>query len=113
MSSYQNAIGILARERELAESGARLLKGHATADAPAMARGEQLYGTAKAANDELIERLLVAVREGDDPGRSESLETAMGEAVERRLAFTKHVEAHLPRTEGTRAVEWLALLEPA
>ena len=114
-SGWQDAVGTLARERELAEGGARLLKAHAAGDAAAMARGEQLYSKAKAANDELVERLLMAVQEGDDPGRSDSLQQAMTEAVERRIAFTKHVEAHLSRAEGTKAAEiagWLALLDP-
>jgi hypothetical protein len=82
-----------------------------------VARGQELYARAKAASDELVERLLVAVRECDDPGASPGLRTATSEAVERRLAFTRHVEAHLPRAEeGKRsvaAVGWLALLEPA
>jgi hypothetical protein len=114
-SAWQDAVGTLARERELAEGGARLLKAHAAGDAAAMARGEQLYSKAKAASDELVERLLMAVQEGDDPGRSTSLQQAATEAVERRLAFTRHVEERLPRAEGTRAAEvagWLDLLDP-
>jgi hypothetical protein len=111
--SYQDAVGTLARERELAESGALLLKAHVGAQDAAMARGEQLYGNAKAASDELIARLLVAVREGDDPGRSDTLRSAMTEAVEQRLVFTRHVEGQLPKEEGARAIEWLALLNPA
>ena len=85
MAGWQDAVGVLARERELAESGAGLLKAYAGRDAAAMARGQQLYAAAKAASDGLVERLLVAVREGDDPGRSADLEAAMGEAVERRV----------------------------
>jgi hypothetical protein len=81
-----------------------------------MVRGQQLFSKAKAANDELIERLLVAVREGDDPSRSPSLRSAMEEAVARRLSFSSHVEAHLPKLEGTRstaAAGWLDKLDPA
>src|SRR5918998_5827106 len=104
MSGWQDALGTLARERELAESGAGLLKAYVGRDAAAMARGHELYARAKAASDELVERLLVAVREGDDPGASPSLRTATSEAVERRLAFTRHVEGHLPRAElGARS----------
>ncbi len=112
-SAWQDAVGTLARERELAEGGARLLKAHAAGDAVATARGEQLYSKAKAASDELVERLLMAVQEGDDPGRSDSLQQATIEAVERRLAFTRCVEEYLPRAEGTRAAEvavWITLL---
>jgi hypothetical protein len=116
-SGWQDALGTLARERELAESGAGLLKAYARDDAAAMARGQELYAKAKAASDELVERLLVAVREGDDPGTSPSLRTATSEEVQRRLAFTRHVEGYLPRAEeGRRSVAaagWLALLEPA
>jgi hypothetical protein len=114
-SGWQDAVGTLARERELAEGGARLLKAHAAGEAAAMTRGEQLYSKAKAASDELVERLLMAVQEGDDPGRSTSLQQATSEAVERRLAFTRYVEEHLPRAEGTRAAEvagWLDMLNP-
>jgi hypothetical protein len=110
MAGWQDAVGVLARERELAESGAGLLKAYAGRDAAAMARGQQLYAAAKAASDGLIERLLVAVREGDDPGRSADLEAAMGEAVERRVGFSRHVERHLPQAEGTRAVAIAAFL---
>lgn len=115
MSGWQDAVGTLARERELAEGGARLLKAVAAGDTAATARGEQLYSKAKAASDELVERLLMAIQEGDDPGRSTALQEATTEAVERRLTFTRHVEARLPRAEGTKAVEvagWLALLGP-
>ena len=108
--SYQEAVGALARERELAESGAGLLKAYAGGDAAAMARGQQLYAAAKAASDGLVERLLVAVREGDDPGRSADLEAAMGEAVERRVTFSRHVEQHLSQAEGTREVAIAAFL---
>jgi hypothetical protein len=110
MAGWQDAVGVLARERELAESGAGLLKAYAGRDAAAMVRGQQLYAAAKAASDGLVERLLVVVREGDDPGRSAGLETATGEAVERRVGFSRHVEQHLPKPEGTRAVEILAFL---
>lgn len=109
-SGWQDAVGTLARERELAEGGVRLLKGHAAGDAAAMARGEQLYVRAKAASDELVERLLIAVQEGDDPGRSDPLQQATTEAVERRIAFTRHVEEHMPRAEGARSVTVLAFL---
>jgi hypothetical protein len=110
MAAWQEAVGVLARERELAESGAGLLKAYAGRDAAAMVRGQQLYAAAKAASDGLIERLLVAVREGDDPARSADLETATGEAVERRASFSRHVERHLPQPEGTRAVAIAAFL---
>lgn len=109
MSGWQDAMGVLARERELAESAAGLLKAHAR-DTAAMARGRLLYGEAKAASDELIERLLVAVREGDDPGRSASLRTAMAEAVARRESFTRHVKEQLPTAEGTRSATVAALI---
>ena len=116
MAGWQEAVGVLARERELAESGAGLLKAYAGRDAAAMVRGQQLYAAAKAASDGLIERLLVAIREGDDPGRSADLEAAMSEAVERRVTFSRHVEQHLPKAEGTRAVAiaaWLGALAGA
>ena len=116
MSGWQDAVGVLARERELAESGAGLLKAYGGRDAAAMVRGQQLYAAAKAASDGLIERLLVAVREGDDPGRSADLEAATGEAVERRVSFSRHVEQHQPKPEGTRAVAiaaWLGALAGA
>jgi hypothetical protein len=58
MAGWQEAVAVLARERELAESGAGLLKAYAGADAAAMARGQQLYAAAKAASDRLVERLL-------------------------------------------------------
>ena len=115
MSGWQEATGVLARERELAESGVGLLKAYAR-DTAATARGRLLYGEAKAASDEMIERLLVAVREGDDPARSPSLRTALAEAVARRESFTRHVREQLPSTEGTRSVVatgWLAMLDPA
>jgi hypothetical protein len=109
MSGWQEAMGVLARERELAESAGGLLKAHAR-DTAAMTRGRLLYGEAKAASDALIERLLVAVRENEDPGRSPSLRTALAEAVARRESFTAHVREQLPETEGTRSVTIVALI---
>jgi hypothetical protein len=114
MAGWQDAVGILARERELAETGVGLLKTYGDA-APAMkVRGQQLYGQAKAASDSLIEQLLVAIREGDAPDRSPSLRTAISEAVARRDSFTTHVSEHLPRVDaqGAKAFGWLDALNP-
>src|SRR3954454_6385389 len=99
MAGWQDAVGVLARERELAESGAGLLKAYAGRDAAAMGRGQQLYAAAKAASDGLIERLLGGGRGGDAPGWSADLEAAMSEAVDRRVTFSRHVEGHLPQAE--------------
>ena len=63
----------------------------------------------------MIERLLLAVQNNDDPGRSPALRSLMSEALERRSSFTKHVENSLPRSQGTRSAgiaAWLDLLEP-
>jgi hypothetical protein len=109
VSGWQEAVGVLARERELAESAGELLKAHAR-DTAAMARGRLLYGEGKAASDALIERLLVAVRESDDPGRSPDLRTVLAEAVARRESFTAHVREQLPETEGTRSATIVALI---
>src|SRR3954453_21748288 len=81
MAGWREAVGVLARERELAESGAGLLKAYAGRGAAGMPGAQKLYAAAKAASDGLIERLLLAVREGDDPARSADLEAATGEAV--------------------------------
>jgi hypothetical protein len=109
MSGWQEAMGVLARERELAESAGGLLKAHAR-DTAAMARGRLLYGEAKAASDALIERLLVAVREADDPDHSPDLRAALVEAVVRRESFTAHSREQLPATEGTRSATIVALI---
>ena len=48
--------------------------------------------------------VLVAIREGSDPGEQPDLRTAVSEAVGRRASFNRHVEAHLPKTAGARDV---------
>jgi len=114
MSGWQDAVGILARERQLAETGVGLLKAFGAPEASRIAQSQQLYGQAKAASDSLIEQLLIAIREGDAPDRSASLRTAISEAVARRESFTAHVQQHLPApaTKGTKALGWLDALNP-
>jgi hypothetical protein len=70
-----------------------------------MARGEQLYSKAKAASDELVERLLMAVQEGDDPGPVDLPPAGDDRGGRAPARFTRHVEDHLPRAEGTKAAE--------
>jgi hypothetical protein len=87
------AVGRLARERSFAESGAGLLKQFAAGDRAAMIQGQRLYADAKASFDELIVQLQTDLDQGTMPEGSAALRMALEAAVERRLAFSRHVDA--------------------
>jgi len=86
--TFSEAVGLLGQERSYAESGAALLKQHAPQDV----EGRALYAQAKAMFDGLIEQLLADLAEHRDPTISEKFEDRIEAAVEKRVAFSKHVD---------------------
>jgi hypothetical protein len=102
--TLRDAIGRLAQERDFAESGAGLLKKYAAQNPAALVKGQKLYAEAKAAFDGLIEQLLTDLAKDEDPESSAELRTTVDSAAEKRLTFSRHVDAVLPNLEGTKNV---------
>ncbi len=100
--SWQGAVGSLAREKELAETAAGLLKAYAARDAAAMIEGQKLYGEAKAAFDELIAMIMTGLAENAGAVPADALEPMLRAAIEKRKAFCDRVDAALPKVEGAK-----------
>lgn len=96
------AVGRLARERSFAESGAGLLKQFAAKNRAAMIQGQRLYADAKASFDELIVQLQTDLDLGTTPAGSAALRIALETAVERRLAFSRHVDTSVKLEPGAK-----------
>ena len=105
VSSYAEAVGIMKREQTLGEAGAGLLKTFLKDDVAVFAQGIQLYATAQADFNKLLETLKAALIEGDDLADSKRFQEALDLAVKRRVAFTDFVEKKvLSRTQkGSRS----------
>jgi len=97
--TWRDAVRVLAEERTFAESGAGLLKTYAKNDR-ALIEGQKLYAEAKAKFDGLIEQLLLDLAEDRNPEDSPDMKVVVDQAVETRLAFSRHVDATLPDVEG-------------
>ena len=110
--NWQEAAGLLAEERNFAESGAGFLKTYAAKNQAVLLRGQKLYAEAKAASDGLIERFLVVLVENRDPGGAADLKQAAEHAFVTRLAFSRHVDEVLPDLAGTKSVLLDALAKP-
>jgi hypothetical protein len=105
--SWQLAVGRIAREKALSETGVALLKAYAAHDAAAMVEGQKLYGDAKAAFDELIATVMTGLAEHADAVPAAGLDPMLRAAVEKRKTFCARVDTALPKVEGAR--EGLAL----
>jgi hypothetical protein len=99
--SFSDAMGTLGQERSYAEFGAATLKSYAPGDID----GRQLYAQAKAAFDGLIDQLLADLAQNQDPTLSPAFRDRLDAAVNKRVAFSEHVDrvvkAKLP--EGAKA----------
>jgi hypothetical protein len=82
------AVGTFGQERTFAEDGAATLK----ALAPQDFEGRQLYAQAKAAFDGLIEQLLADLAQNRDPNLSPVFRERLEAAVNKRVAFSQHVD---------------------
>ena len=88
-TTFSEAIGVLGRERTLAEDGVSILKRYAPDDI----EGRSFYARAKAAFDEVIEQLLADLAAGHDPQLSHEFRMKVESAVDGRLAFSQRVAA--------------------
>lgn len=98
--NFSRAIGVFASERSLAEQDASFLKAYAPEDIDARA----LYARAKAAFDGLIEQLLADLAQGHDPAVSDLFRAQVDQAIDRRLEFSRQVDADRKRVlaEGAK-----------
>jgi hypothetical protein len=109
--TFSEAIGLLKQERSYAESGAALVKSAAPEDVAA----RRLYAEAKASFDGLIEQLLADLAQNRDPNLSPVFRDRLDAAVNRRVAFSTHVN-ELLRTkvsEGAKGILVDALAKSA
>jgi hypothetical protein len=106
--SFSEAMGTLGQERSYAEFGAGILKTYAPADID----GRQLYAQAKAAFDGLIDQLLTDLAQNRDPTLSPMFRERLDAAVNKRVAFSQHVDqavkAKLPEGAKPGLIDALA-----
>jgi hypothetical protein len=88
-------VGRLAEEKGHAENGVAQLKRWVRKPA-AVAQGRRLYDEAKIASDGAIAHLLAALTLDEEPGKDAALRARLDAAAEKRLAFSRHVDASLP-----------------
>jgi len=99
---WQEAISRLARERSAAEVCLSVLRNYG--DAAAKARGELIYGEAKAEYDQII-TILTATLSHDEPLTSlPDLQARLQRAFERRQAFCESVQSLLPESAHNAGV---------
>jgi hypothetical protein len=96
-------IGQLAGERSYAESGAGLLKAWVKKPATIL-QGQRLYAEAKAASDAANARLVAALAAGTEPDTDVELQRLLKDAAEKRVAFSRHVDASLDALAGKKNV---------
>ncbi|WP_089725133.1 hypothetical protein [Candidatus Thiosymbion oneisti] len=101
------AFGVLAREQSLAEGYVTMLNDFGRQDAGSYAEGIRLYASAKAEFDGLIARMSHDIIRRRPFDGSEQFQAVLERAVERRLDFTRHVDAILDArgTSDTRSVK--------
>jgi len=105
-------LGQLARERSYAEQGVALLKTWVKKPSTIL-QGQRLYKDAKSASDEAIAYLAGALTVSEEPDRDEALRRKLETAVERRIAFSRHVDASLDALAGKKNLVVDALAKTA
>jgi hypothetical protein len=99
------AFRVLAREQSLAEGYVVLMKTLGPQDFARYAEGIRRYARARAEFDGLIAQIKYALIHREPFERSAQFQAVLQRAVERRLAFTQHVDAMVAEltSSGTRA----------
>lgn len=85
--SLDDAVAVLAEERSRGETGVSLLNQFVKGDPGAYARGQLLYGDARAAFDGLIERLKLQLTLDSAPNLSSQFADALNKAAGKSQAF--------------------------
>ena len=88
-------VGRHAEEKGHAEKGVAQLKRWVKKPA-AVAQRRRFYDEAKVASDSAIAHLLATLTLGEEPGKDAALRARLDAAAEKRLAFSRHVDASLP-----------------
>ena len=96
-ANWRDAVRLLAEEKTYAESGVGLLKAYVR-DQAAVIEGRRLYDAARATSGGLIEQLIIDLAGDENPEHLAELTARIEEAVEKRIAFSEHVDASLPET---------------
>jgi hypothetical protein len=95
-------IGVMAREKSLAEQFLVILNDFGRKDISEYAIGVTRYAEAKAEFDGLIAELEHELGQPEPPNQSEAFEAALKAAVDKRIAFTSFVtNTILPQTGST------------
>jgi cytochrome c1 len=90
-AELSEAIYTFAREKSAAEQVVVMLKENAVNDASKLSRGVLLYADAKAAFDGLIEQLEYDLQGPNSPQASETFDSRLQAAVQKRVAFVSFV----------------------
>jgi hypothetical protein len=98
-----DGIRVMAREKSLAEQFLVLLNNFGPKDMGHYTRGIALYAAAKADFDGLITELEDDLEGPKPPNQSEKFESALKEAVAKRVAFTSFItDTLVPHTKGAQ-----------
>lgn len=98
-----DGIRVMAREKSLAEQFLVIMNDFGQKDINQYAKGVTLYAEAKAEFDGLIAELEHELEQARPPDQSETFESALKDAVAKRVAFTSFVtDTLVPHTEGAQ-----------
>ena len=98
-----DGIRIMAREKSLAEQFMAILNDYGAKDVGNYAKGISLYAEAKADFDGLITELEYELDQAMPPSQSEKFESALKEAVAKRMVFTSFVtDTIIPHSEAAQ-----------
>ena len=101
--NVSNGIRVMGREKSLAEQLLVDLNNFGPKDTGQYGKGIILYAEAKAEFDGLITELEYELEQPRPPNQSEKFESALKEAVAKRVAFTSFVtDTLVPHTEGAQ-----------
>jgi hypothetical protein len=98
-----DGIRVMAREKSLAEQFLVIMNDFGRKDIGQYAKGITLYAEAKSEFDGLITELEDELEQPKPPDESKTFESALKEAVAKRVAFTSFVtDTLVPHTEGAQ-----------
>jgi hypothetical protein len=98
-----DGIRVMQREKSLAEQLLVLLNNFGPKDTGQYAKGIILYAEARADFDGLITELEYELEQGQPPNKSEKFESALKDAVAKRVAFTSFVtDTLVPRSDAAQ-----------
>ncbi len=111
-ASFDKAVGLFAAEKVRAENDVAVLQLLQEKDMPAFIRGIRLYGSARAAFENLLTALQKRVTSGDDISGDKTLHDQLSTAVEQRVELSQHINDSIAKhygDEGLKGVGGIAV----